>query len=153
MLTMNPLGPSKRNWLWISVVISLIGICAAIALWSIARKSSSIQWRKFSRDEVARQNADGHSVLVSFSADWDISTRMSECLINTPAVRDALKAKSMIAMQADGSKPDRAIADELAALGEKFIPLLVVYPAGNRPPICLEGMVTEQQVVELLKGL
>src|SRR6185295_10813362 len=100
-----------------------------------------IEWGTFSKAAVHQANAYGHHVLVSFWADWGISATRRERMIDTPTVRRLLRTKGITTLRADWSQPAPEIESELNSLGQKSIPLLVIYPAAGEEPIVLGELV------------
>ena len=82
---------------------------------------------------------DGHIVFVDVTADWCLTCKVNERLVlDQDSVRQALTAKGVVAMRADWTRPDPAIARYLREFGRYGIPFNAVYgpnlPAGYALP-------------------
>ena len=70
--------------------------------------------------------------------------------INTKLIVDE---NEIITLVADKTHDNDEIDDLLIALGNeaKAIPFYAIYPADGQPPITLDGLVSESQIIEALK--
>ena len=91
-------------------------------------------WQPFQRSRIAPLVAGGRSVFVDVTADWCITCQVNKALVLARAeVHARLTAPGVIAMQADWTLPNQAIADYLADNGRYGIPFNAVYgPAAPR---------------------
>lgn len=147
--------PKRRSFRFSvrTLFVAVTVLSVAAMLGSRYLHSRSIQWQRFSRDEIRRENASGHDVLVSFSANWTMTARMSEIMIDTVTVRSLLRVKGVIPMQADCSNMGPEIRKELAALDQASIPLVVIYPASGQQPTIFSGIATAEAVTAALGKL
>ncbi|HVA35838.1 MAG TPA: protein-disulfide reductase DsbD domain-containing protein [Stellaceae bacterium] len=90
-------------------------------------------WRPFDESRIATLVAQGHTVFVDVTADWCLTCKVNASLALAPAsVRQRLAAPGVVAMRADWTRPNPAIARYLREFGRYGIPFNVVY--GPRAP-------------------
>jgi thiol:disulfide interchange protein len=137
---MPPAPKRTRRWIRYSLWTMLVTIAftAAIAwLWSRYlddKRWQTIPWQPFSRIAMRQHHSQGHDVLVSFTANWDVVQKMLEHSIDKPDVRRALRTREAVPMRMDCTPFGPDVQAELAALGRQTPPLIVIYPAtGGRP--------------------
>lgn len=109
----------------------------------------SINWVAFDPAAIADHVAAGRSVFVDVTADWCVTCQWNKkTVIERGAVADWLARPEVVAMQADWTRPDKAIADYLARYGRYGIPFNIIYgpeaPQG-RP---LPELLSESAVLE-----
>jgi suppressor for copper-sensitivity B len=105
-------------------------------------------WRPFDRAAIAREVAAGRVVFVDVTADWCLTCRVNkELVLDRGDVRALLAAPDVVAMRADWTKPDPAIADYLKSFGRFGIPFNVVYGPGRPGGEPLPELLTERAVV------
>ncbi|MEM6474754.1 MAG: thioredoxin family protein [Pseudomonadota bacterium] len=87
--------------------------------------------REFSRDALAEARALGQPVFVWFTASWCVTCKINEGVaIEREATREAFEEAGVIAMVADWTDRDEAIAAFLAEQGVAGIPLYLWYDPG-----------------------
>ncbi|MCC7275055.1 MAG: thioredoxin family protein [Alphaproteobacteria bacterium] len=109
------------------------------------------QWRPFDRAAIAGLVGAGRLVFVDVTADWCITCQVNKKLVlGRGAVADRLAAPAVVAMRADWTRPDPAIAAFLADHGRYGIPFNVVYGPGAPQGVPLPELLTESAVLEAL---
>jgi suppressor for copper-sensitivity B len=109
-------------------------------------------WQPFDQGAIAELVADGRTVLVDVTADWCVT-----CLVNkrfvleSAEIVDALAAGEVVAMQADWTRPDDAIARYLASHGRYGIPFNAVYGPGAPDGLLLPELLNQDAVIEALR--
>jgi len=96
-------------------------------------------WRPFDAASIPGLVRDGRVVFVDVTADWCLTCKVNERLVlDQTAVRQALAAHNLVAMRADWTRPDPAIARYLREFGRYGIPFNAVYgpdlPMGQALP-------------------
>lgn len=144
-----------RPGAWMDTVkkaLSLPMFATALWLfWVLARllapaPASGGQWKAWSPEAVSESRAEGATVFVDFTASWCLSCQVNErVVLARPEVKAAL-AKG-VALKADWTARDPAIAAELARHGRSGVPLYIVYPKGGEavilPELLTPGLVLD----------
>jgi suppressor for copper-sensitivity B len=128
-----------------------VGAPVTIASQGQARAGTSGPWRNFAEKEIAELVAAGNVVLVDVTADWCLTCQANKALVlESPDVRAILDAPKVVAMQADWTRPDTAIAAYLASFGRYGIPFNVVYGPGAPGGVTLPEILTKDAVLQAL---
>jgi thiol:disulfide interchange protein len=145
-----PLGVRLKAW------TQAVAFAAAIAFASfhwLTPHESIIAWKNFSQAELDRLTAEGHTVLVDFTAEWCLTCKTNlRFAIETEEVKRLIDQNKVVPMLADLTKGSEEINQALAALNSTSIPVLAVYPSG-RPtsPIILRDLILQRQVLDAIK--
>jgi suppressor for copper-sensitivity B len=96
-------------------------------------------WQPFDPNAISRLVKEGRTVFVDVTADWCLTCKLNDRLaIDTPAVRERLTAKGVVAMRADWTRPSDRIERYLQGFGRYGIPFNAVYgpalPRGRALP-------------------
>ena len=107
------------------------------------------QWRAFDRAAIARFVAEGKTVFVDVTADWCITCQVNKkVVLDTEPVAGWLNSDKVVAMRADWTRPNRAIADYLASFGRYGIPFNAVYGPDAPQGIALPELLTSDLVAD-----
>ena len=107
-------------------------------------------WDPFDEARIARETAEGRVVFVDVTAAWCLTCQANKRLVlDGGAVAEALDR--IVAMQADWTRPDPAIAAFLAAHDRYGIPFDVVYGPGTPDGIVLPELLTESVVLSAIE--
>ena len=103
------------------------------------RATATDFWQPFDAAAIPGLVRDGHIVFVDVTADWCLTCKVNERLVlDQDSVRQALAEHGVVAMRADWTRPDPAIARYLREFGRYGIPFNAVYgpklPAGYALP-------------------
>lgn len=108
-------------------------------------------WVAFDPARIAAEVARGRLVYVNVTAAWCITCKVNESLVlERPAVQARLQAPGLIAMRADWTRPDPAIADFLAGFGRYGIPFDAVFGPGLPGGEALPELLSEDAILSLL---
>ncbi len=114
-----------------------------------AAERSAAGWTRFEPGRIADEVAAGRVVFVDVTADWCLT-----CLANKRLVLDrapvAEALAGTVAMRADWTRPDEAIAAWLRGHGRFGIPFDAVYGPGAPEGIVLPELLTERAVLDAL---
>ncbi len=109
------------------------------------------QWRGFDEAAIPALVAQDRVVFVDVTADWCITCQANKKLVlNRGQVAERLGGKEVIAMRADWTRPDPAIAKYLAKFGRYGIPFNVVYGPAAPAGIPLPELLTSDAVLAAL---
>ena len=119
---------------------------------AIVKASDDGLWRTFERAEIPRLVAAGKTVVVDVTADWCLTCQVNKRLVVADgAISARLKAPDIVALRADWTRPDPAIADYLASHGRYGIPFNVVYGPGRPDGIVLPELLSVAAMVEAIE--
>ena len=108
-------------------------------------------WQDFDPLRIARYVSEGETVFVDVTADWCLTCKANKSLVlDKDPVRARLRGGSVIAMQADWTKPDDAIARFLERHDRYGIPFNTVFGPGAPSGIALPEILTPQAVLGAL---
>jgi suppressor for copper-sensitivity B len=130
------------------LAVSLIGLVVPAA-WparsalTAPGSSDAIAWRPFAEAEIAKAVARGETVFVDVTADWCITCLVNKRLVlQREDIAARLNAKGVLALQADWTRPDPAIASFLARHRRYGIPFNVVYGPAAPNGVALPEILT-----------
>jgi suppressor for copper-sensitivity B len=111
----------------------------------------SDDWTRFDEPTIARLVAQGNVVFIDVTADWCITCQVNKALVlDTAPIRGRFEGKRIIAMRADWTRPDDAIARYLAKFGRYGIPFNAVYGPNAPKGIALPELLTQAAVLKAL---
>ncbi len=111
-----------------------------------------IDWQPWSSEAVAKARAEGHPVLVDFTADWCFTCKANlKSSLEITETRKKLKEINAVALLADDTLETPAIVTELKKFGRAGVPMVLVYPRDPQAePILLPTLLTPSAVLEAL---
>lgn len=127
-------------WLWGEFVqrgsahrglagLASIALVAGVGLYALTRGSDQIQWQPWSQDAVSQAQAQGHPVLVDFTADWCLTCQVNKKVaIEVPSVRAKLKQIGSVNLVGDYTRLPDNITAELNHYSRAGVPLVLVFP-------------------------
>jgi thiol:disulfide interchange protein len=108
-------------------------------------------WVPYSPELERAALAEGKTVVIDFTAEWDISVKyMAIGPLREPGVVDALGQPDVVAMRADLTSRSAAGWARLKELGEVGIPLVSYQGPGARKPLKSFAPSSEAEVVGLI---
>jgi suppressor for copper-sensitivity B len=111
----------------------------------------SDDWTRFDEPTIARLVAQGNVVFIDVTADWCITCQVNKALVlDTAPIRGRFEGKRIIAMRADWTRPDDAIARYLVKFGRYGIPFNAVYGPNAPKGIALPELLTQAAVLKAL---
>jgi suppressor for copper-sensitivity B len=109
-------------------------------------------WQAFDPTAIDRLVGEGKTVFVDVTAEWCITCEVNKRLVLERApVSDRLAVPDVLAMRADWTRPDEAIAQYLASFGRYGIPFNVIYGPGAPDGIALPELLDSKSVLEALE--
>jgi thiol:disulfide interchange protein/DsbC/DsbD-like thiol-disulfide interchange protein len=136
-----------------SVIAGLFAVCLFASFFLWPGPSASAQSQRTAQSEGAWQTwspavqqaalAQGQPVLVDFTAAWCITCQVNKsAVLNNDAMLATFKAKKVLLLRADWTRPDSTIAAELSKLGRTGLPVYALYLPGSQVPQLLPELLT-----------
>jgi len=143
--------------------VVLVAVALAAPIWTPASaktgggpgESPALQaiWKPFNPAAIPGLVQAGNTVFVDVTADWCITCQVNKgVVLQRGEVLKRLQAKGVIAMQADWTRPNDAIAQYLASFGRFGIPFNVVYGPQAPGGIALPELLTKSAVMQAFDG-
>lgn len=111
-----------------------------------------IAWSTFERAAIARAVSRGQVVFVDVTADWCVTCKANKVLVlERDPVRTALNGSDVVALQADWTRPDEAIARFLEDNNRYGIPFNAVYGPNAPNGIILPEVLTASAVMDAIQ--
>jgi suppressor for copper-sensitivity B len=111
-----------------------------------------IPWVTFDRTEAEQLAAEGQLVFVDVTADWCFTCKVNERLVlETEPVAEAFERHDVVAMRADWTNRNEAIASFLSDHGRYGIPFYLLYRPGSEPHLFPE-LLTQGEVLEAVEA-
>lgn len=105
-------------------------------------------WQHWSPDRMRELRASGTPVFVDFTAKWCLTCQANKPALHSSQVTDFFKERGIVAMEADWTKRDPHITEELAKLGRSGVPVYVFYPGGlASEPVILPQVLTSHTII------
>jgi suppressor for copper-sensitivity B len=140
---------------WILLVAAIAGALFVPMLAPPLRVATAAEtsgpWQRFDPTAIGGLVRDGHVVMVDVTADWCLTCKVNERLVlDASPVRDLLVTPGIVAMRADWTRPDPAIAAYLNRYGRYGIPFNVVYGPAAPGGVPLPEILTANAVTTAL---
>jgi len=115
--------------------------------------ADGIDWQRWTPEAVTQARADGHPVLVDFTADWCVTCQFNKkTSLEISSVRAKLKELNAVALLGDYTRFPDNITAELNRFNRAGVPLVLVYPKNpETPPIVLSEILTPGLVLNALE--
>ena len=146
-------APGHGRRLAASSMLALVFVLAFLAPGEFRRTESATAradsvWQPFDRASIDALVASGKTVFVDVNADWCVTCKFNEAtVLNRGAVARQLASEGVVAMRADWTLPDPAIAAYLEEFGRYGIPFDAVYGPALPRGIALPELLTEDAVM------
>jgi suppressor for copper-sensitivity B len=109
-------------------------------------------WRPFAEAEIDGLVASGKTVMVDVTADWCLTCQVNKRLVlNSEEIRPLIESPELVAMRADWTRPNPAIAAYLAGFARYGIPFNAVYGPKAPAGIVLPEVLTKEAVREAIR--
>ena len=146
-------APGHGRRLAASSMLALVFVLAFLAPSEFRRTESATAradsvWQPFDRASIDALVASGKTVFVDVNADWCVTCKFNEAtVLNRGVVARQLASEGVVAMRADWTLPDPAIAAYLEEFGRYGIPFDAVYGPALPRGIALPELLTEDAVM------
>ncbi|UFZ03733.1 thioredoxin family protein [Bradyrhizobium ontarionense] len=142
--------PLRRTVAGAGIVVTMALMAATYVQPVGTAQSTGIAWQPLVPAEIAAQVRAGHTVFVDIGASWCITCKVNEKLVlDSAAVRSRLTA-GVVAIKADWTSPNDAIATYLRSFGRYGLPFNVVFGPGAPAGILLPELLTPQIVLDAI---
>ena len=148
-LTLAVLREPVTRWSLVAIaLLAALFVPAVVPMPRAAPVAEAGPWQAFDPAAIGGLVRDGHVVVVDVTADWCLTCKVNERLVLDAApVKEALAQPGVVAMRADWTRPNPAIAAYLGRFGRYGIPFNAVYgpaaPGGLLlPELLTAGAVT-----------
>ncbi|MDP3416932.1 protein-disulfide reductase DsbD [Falsiroseomonas sp.] len=132
------------------VVLALLPRLSAAPAVAAAADAQAEPW---SAARVAELRAAGRPVFVNATAAWCITCQVNERVaLRAAGVRDAFAAQGVAYLKADWTRGDPAISALLRDQGRDGVPMYLYWAPGAAAPRLLPQILTEDVVLEALRG-
>lgn len=136
---------------------AMVAVLAALAVLSgisetPAEAVSENAAQAYTPERLATLRAAGKPVFVNMTAAWCVTCLVNERVaIGTDAVRQAFAANDVTYLKGDWTRQDPTITAFLKENGREGVPLYVFFPASRRQPEVLPQILTEGEVLQVLR--
>jgi len=114
---------------------------------------SVIDWVPFDETAIPKHMAAGRVVFVDVTADWCITCRVNKTFVlETQAIAKYLNGRNVVAMRADWTRPDEAIARYLALFDRYGIPFNAIHGPAHPTGLPLPELLSEDSVLSGLRA-
>ncbi|HEY3916958.1 MAG TPA: protein-disulfide reductase DsbD domain-containing protein, partial [Stellaceae bacterium] len=118
---------------------------------STAMVATTGPWQAFDPAAIGGLVRDGHIVVVDVTADWCLTCKVNERLVlDASPVKEALARPGIVAMRADWTRPDPAIAAYLGRFDRYGIPFNAIYGPAAPGGLPLPELLTASAVTGAL---
>lgn len=143
---------SPRRW----AMVAAAAAAGLVAVWLTAAPAArgdggDLNWAVFDEAAIARHVAAGQVVLVDVTADWCVTCKWNKAAILSQDPVAGVIAESVVAMQADWTRPDPAITDYLARNNRFGIPFNIVYGPGAPNGQALPELLSDDAVLQAIE--
>ncbi len=142
-----------------ATALALVAVSFVVPAWLPATEASvagraapaDALWQRFDEAAIPDLVAAGRTVVVDVTADWCITCQVNKkAVLDRQPVAGRLAADDVVAMRADWTRPDDAIAAYLARHGRYGIPFNIVYGPGAPEGVLLPELLTPDAVTAAL---
>jgi thiol:disulfide interchange protein len=149
-------GVQPRRFGQAAAVMSVLAALAVLSGISAvpvgASAEASANAEAFTPERLAALRAQGRPVFVNMTAAWCVTCLVNERVaIGTDQVRKAFAADDVTYLKGDWTRQDPAITAFLQQNGRDGVPLYVFFPAGGGEPEVLPQILTEGELLRVLR--
>ncbi len=135
----------------------ILAAFVAPAAWTVWPKqeaeasATTIAANAWSPEKVAELQGEGRVIFVDFTARWCVTCQFNKGAMHDPSVAKTFTDLNVAFLEADWTKKDKVIADELAKHGAAGVPLYLVYPASGGAPQKLDQILTPGMIEQAVR--
>jgi thiol:disulfide interchange protein DsbD len=132
-------------------VLTALGVLSGITAAPVAAMTESSA-EAYTPERLAELRAAGKPVFVNMTAAWCVTCLVNERVaISTEAVRKAFAGSGVAYLKGDWTRQDPVITEFLRQNGRDGVPLYVFFPAGGGRAEVLPQILTENDLLRLLR--
>lgn len=150
-----PVSPRKQrtviSLVFLSSILGALTLSFAATRFSSSSTVVSEGWEKFSSQRLEELRSQGRAIFVNFTAKWCVTCQMNKPLLHSAGVRKMFEEQGVILLEADWTRKDPGITEELARLGRASVPSYVFYPKYG-DPVVLPEKLSVQVLEEAVAG-
>jgi thiol:disulfide interchange protein len=136
----------------IVAVLAALAVLSGISAAPVGAATESASVEAYTPERLASLRAAGKPVFVNMTAAWCVTCLLNERVaISTDAVRAAFAAGNVAYLKGDWTRQDPAITAFLRQNGRDGVPLYVFFPASGGEPEVLPQILTEGEVLRVLR--
>jgi thiol:disulfide interchange protein len=133
-------------------VLAALAVLSGISTAPVGPAATDTRAEAFTPERLASLRAAGKPVFVNMTAAWCVTCLVNERVaIGTDAVKQAFAADDVTYLKGDWTRQDPAITAFLRQNGRDGVPMYVFFPAGGGQPEVLPQILTEGEVLRLLR--
>lgn len=123
----SPVGRQLATW------VAALALAGGGAWFSFAYMySGDVEWRPYRKGLAEELSAQGHTVLVDYTASWCLSCKSNKAVaIEVDSTVKLMNALNVVPIIADYSKEDADMKEDLQKFGRPSVPLVLVYAPGK----------------------
>lgn len=136
------------------VIIAAFVAPAAWTVWprqEAEASTATIAMNAWSPEKVAELQGEGRVIFVDFTARWCVTCQFNKGAMHDASVAKTFEELNVAFLEADWTKKDKVIADELAKHGAAGVPLYLVYPASGGAPQKLDQILTPGMIQQAVR--
>jgi thiol:disulfide interchange protein DsbD len=133
-------------------VLAALAVLTGISAAPVGAVAGAQAAETFTPQRLAALRAEGKPVFVNMTAAWCVTCLVNERVaIGTDAVQQAFAAEDVTYLKGDWTRQDPAITAFLRQNGRDGVPLYVFFPAHGGQPEVLPQILTESEVLGLVR--
>lgn len=145
----------KRSRLFTGL-LPVLALTTGICVWQSAQTNEAVaivaQEHHYSRQRADAVLAQGQSVLVDFTARWCLLCQANKPVLHSEEVQQLLAEREVAFMEADLTRRQPELMQELASLGREGVPAYVLLSPGRAPQF-LPEVLTADAIREALSDV
>ena len=137
-----------------SILVAMFCVALLVALSRWIERGQVPHWNPYTPASLQAALDRKQPVLITLSADWGWQTRSHErTAINSEKAFRAIRNSGLITLRADATNADPVVMQLMKDNGLTSVPAFLLYsPACREEPIILKDLVTEEQLLDAIRG-
>lgn len=142
---------ARKALVWLLAAVLCIGsfyknvYCVESSPASVAQSDA----HAYSETALESHLSQGKSVLIDVTAEWCLTCKLNESILNSAAVKDAMKKNNVVLMRADWTRGDENVSKLLKRFSRPGVPMYVIYQPGKEP-VVLPELLTPSIVIDAI---